>query len=136
MSEVTGLRVGDIVLDGTTAAHLHGKGRKDRSVPLWRSTAALIRGWKRRLEGTGDNKFLFPSRSGERMARSNVTQRLDLAVSTAAEKCPQLAGRSISPHTIRHYVSLLTMSRYSKAPAGLFGNCWLKSRTGPGDYPT
>ena len=60
VSEVIGLRVGDVVIDGATAAHLHGKGRKERSVPLWRSTALLIRGWKRRLEEAGDDSFLFP----------------------------------------------------------------------------
>ena len=106
VSEVIDLRVGDVVIDGTTAAHLRGKGRKERSVPLWRSTASLIRGWKRRLEGAGDDMFLFPSRGGGRMARSNVTQRLDLAVSAAAERHPQLARRSISPHTIRHTTAM------------------------------
>ena len=106
VSEVTGLRVGDVVIDGTTAAHLHGKGRKDRSVPLWRSTASLIRGWKRQLEDARDEHFLFPSRGGDRMARSNVTQRFDLAVSIAAERHPQLARRSISPHTIRHTTAM------------------------------
>ena len=40
------------------------------------------------------------------MARSNVTQRLDLAVSAAAERHPQLASRSISPHTIRHTTAM------------------------------
>lgn len=106
VSEAIGLWVGDVVIDGTMAAHLHGKGRKERSVPLWRSTASLIRGWKRRLEGVGDDRFLFPSRSGERMARSNVTQRLKLAVATAAERQPQLARRSISPHTVRHTTAM------------------------------
>lgn len=106
VSEVIGLRVGDVVIDGTMAAHLRGKGRKERSVPLWRSTASLIRGWKHRLEGAGDDKVLFPSRGGERMARSNVTQRLDLSVAAAAERHPQLARRSISPHTIRHTTAM------------------------------
>ena len=106
VSEVIGLHVGDVVIDGATAAHLHGKGRKERGVPLWRSTALLIRGWKRRLEEAGDDSFLFPSRGGERMARSNVTQRLDLAVSAAAERHPQLGRRSISPHTIRHTTAM------------------------------
>ena len=106
VSEVIGLRVGDVVIDGTMAAHLHGKGRKERSVPLWRSTASLIRGWKRQLEDAGDEHFLFPSRGGERMARSNITQRFDLAVSTAAERYPQLARRSISPHTVRHTTAM------------------------------
>jgi site-specific recombinase XerD len=106
VSEVIGLRIGDVVIDGTMAAHLHGKGRKERSVPLWRSTASLIRSWKRRLEGAGDDKFLFPSRGQDRMARSNVTQRFDLAVSAAAQRHPQLARRSISPHTIRHTTAM------------------------------
>lgn len=106
VSEGIGLRVGDVVIDGTMAAHLRGKGRKERSVPLWRSTASLIRGWKHRLEGTGDDRFLFPGRGGERMTRSNITQRLDLAVSVAAERHPQLARRSISPHTIRHTTAM------------------------------
>jgi len=40
------------------------------------------------------------------MARSNVTQRLKLAVATAAEPHPQLAQRSISPHTVRHTTAM------------------------------
>ncbi len=40
------------------------------------------------------------------MARSDVTQRLELAVSAAAERHPQLARRSISPHTIRHTTAM------------------------------
>ena len=110
VSEALGLRVVDVVVDGTAVAHLHGKGRKDRSVPLWRTTTKMIRNWKRRLNGTGEQDFLFPNRGGGCMARSNVTQRLELAVSAAAERYPQLARRSISPHTIRHYLPRPTMS--------------------------
>ena len=40
------------------------------------------------------------------MARSNVTQRLGLAVSAATERHPQLARRSISPHTVRHTTAM------------------------------
>ena len=40
------------------------------------------------------------------MARSNVTQRLELAVSIAAQHHPQLTRRSISPHTIRHTTAM------------------------------
>jgi len=106
VSEAIGLRVGNVVIDGSSVAHLHGKGRKERSVPLWRSTASLIRAWKCQMENAGDDKFLFPNRGGGRMARSNVTQRLDLAISAAAERHPQLAHRSISPHTIRHTTAM------------------------------
>jgi site-specific recombinase XerD len=106
VSEAIGLRVGDVVIDGPAVAHLHGKGRKERSVPLWRTTAQLLRNWRRRLDEAGADRFLFPNRGGGRMARSNVTQRLGLAVSTAAERHPQLARRSISPHIIRHTTAM------------------------------
>lgn len=106
VSEAIGLHVGDVVGDSSVVAHLHGKGRKDRSVPLWRSTANLIRNWKRRLDRPGEQAPLFPNRSGGHMVRSNVTQRLELAVSAAAKRYPQLMRRSISPHTIRHTTAM------------------------------
>ena len=106
VSEVIGLRIGDVIINGSAAVHLQGKGRKERSVPLWPSTTRLIRGWKRRLDDHGDDKVLFPNRSGVSMARSNVTQRLELAVSSAAQHHPQLTRRSISPHTIRHTTAM------------------------------
>ena len=106
VSEVIGLRIGDVIINGSAAAHLHGKGRKHRSVPLWPSTAGLIRVWKRRLGDRGDDKLLFPNRSGGIMARSNVTQRLELAVSIAAHQHPQLMRRPISPHTFRHTTAM------------------------------
>ena len=40
------------------------------------------------------------------MSRSNITQRLSLAVSAASKKQPQLEQRSISPHTIRHTTAM------------------------------
>ncbi len=40
VSEIVGVRVVDVALDGAACVHLHGKGRKDRSMPLWKSTAA------------------------------------------------------------------------------------------------
>ncbi|MER9133267.1 tyrosine-type recombinase/integrase [Mesorhizobium sp. M0768] len=100
------MRVGEVAVDGSAVAHLHGKGRKDRSVPPWRTTANLIRNWKRRLDYAGEENFLFPNRGGRCMARSNVTQRHELAVSAAAERYPQIARRSISPHTIRHSTAM------------------------------
>ena len=93
------------IADGSVV-HLQGKGRKERSVPLWRSTATLVRDWKRRLANEGDETFLFPSQRGGKLTRSNVAQRLALAVAAAAERCPQLAGRSVSPHCIRHSTAM------------------------------
>ena len=46
VSEIIGVKVGEVVLDeGAACVHLHGKGRKQRSVPLWRSTVKAVRAW-------------------------------------------------------------------------------------------
>lgn len=102
VSEIIDLRVKNLILDASPAVHLTGKGRKQRTMPLWRSTVTVMRAWKRRMGETADSAPLFPNRSGRTMSRSNVTQRLALAVAAAAEGHPQLLARSISPHTFRH----------------------------------
>lgn len=106
VSEIIGVRIGDLVLDGAPCVHLHGKGRKQRTVPLWRTTAALLRAWTRRLDGVAASSPLFPNSGGTAMTRSNVTQRLALSVQMAAADRPHLLGRDISPHTIRHTTAM------------------------------
>ena len=106
ISEIIDLRVKNLILDKSPSIHLMGKGRKQRTVPLWRSTITLMRAWKRRMGETEDNAPMFPNRRGEAMSRSNVTQPLALAVAAAAKQHPQLLKRSISPHTFRHTTAM------------------------------
>jgi site-specific recombinase XerD len=105
VSEVTGLRVADVLLDRASALHLHGKGRKDRIVPLWKSTASQLRGWFARID-RGPEAPVFPNRAGRPLSRSGVEHRLRVAIATASERCPSLLGRRISPHTIRHTTAM------------------------------
>ena len=107
VSEIASIKVGEVVLDeGSACVHLHGKGRKQRSVPLWRSTVRAIRAWLRRNPQFDSDSPLLPNCDGQSMSRWNVTQRLDRAVQVAAESCPDLATRPISPHTIRHTTAM------------------------------
>ena len=106
VSEIIGVRVADVVLAGTPCVHLHGKGRKQRSTPLWKSTIQEIRAWLRCNPKIGTDAALLPNRDGKAMTRSNVTQRLDIAVARAAKVHTSLANRSISPHTIRHSTAM------------------------------
>jgi len=106
VSEILDLRVGSVILDVSPVAHLEGKGRKRRSTPLWKPTAAIIRPWVRQLPRAGETAYLFPNSTGGRLSRSAVTQRLALAVQEATRTCPQLVGRAISPHTIRHTTAM------------------------------
>ena len=102
VSEIIGIRVADVVLDGVAFVHLHGKGRKQRAVPLWRSTVLEIRAWLRLNVQMTAESALLPNRNGQTMTRSNVELRLDLAVQSASKLNASLINRNISPHTIRH----------------------------------
>jgi integrase/recombinase XerD len=106
VSEIIGLRVSDVILEGSPCVHIHGKGRKQRTIPLWRKTAALLRAWKRELGEIAQTASIFPNRDGRAMTRSNVTQRLAIYVKTAAQRSPKLVGRPVSPHTFRHTTAM------------------------------
>src|SRR5882762_875660 len=96
VSEIIGVRVADVVLNGAACVHLHGKGRKQRSTPLWKSTVTEIRAWLRRNPTMTNDSALLPNRNGQAMTRSNVAQRLDIAVARAAKVDSSLAKRHIS----------------------------------------
>lgn len=106
VSEIIGVRVADVILDGVTFVHLHGKGRKERPVPLWRSTAKEIRAWLRANPALREGAPLLPNRAGHAMTRSNVEKRLTLAVQRAAAQHPSLLKQQVSPHIIRHTTAM------------------------------
>jgi len=101
VSEITDLRVRDVLLDRQTAVHLRGKGRKERDIPLWKNTATDLRGWLDRINPEPDRP-VFPNRTGEPLTRSGVRDRLARAVAKAEQQCPSLQGLHVSPHTLRH----------------------------------
>lgn len=105
LSEITGLCIGDVRLDRQACVHLHGKGRKERMVPLWKSTAKQVDSWLDRLGGDA-RAPVCPNRDGTRLSPSGVRSRLTRAVRHAATKCPSLRGRRISPHTLRHTTAM------------------------------
>jgi site-specific recombinase XerD len=105
VSEITGLRIADVLLDRASALHLHGKGRKERVVPLWKSTAAQLRAWLPHVDRS-PHAPVFPNRAGELLSRSGVEHRLRVALTKASERCASLATRRISPHTLRHTTAM------------------------------
>src|SRR3546814_7349551 len=58
------------------------------------------------MGGPAGDRILCPNRSGGRMTRSNVTQRLSLAVAIAGRKDPGPLERPVTPHTLRHTTAM------------------------------
>ena len=93
----------DLECERAQALHLHGKGRKERVVPLRKQTAKLLREWLPRI-GPEPQQPLFPNRFNQAMSRSGVASRLHRAANAATDRCPSLKDERVSPHLIRHYV--------------------------------
>ena len=106
VSEIIGVRVADVVLGQTSSIRLHGKGRKQRSLPLWKTTARAVRDWLHLNSQLQAESPLLPRRDGKPMTRANVAQRLKLAVQIASQKYPGLADMSVSPHLVRHATAM------------------------------
>lgn len=105
VSEATGLTNADVLLDRASALQLHGKGRKQRVVPLWKNTAAKLRAWRAHIDPAPDAP-VFPNRTGRPLSRSGVAHRLRVALDTASQRCPSLAKRHVTPHTLRHTTAM------------------------------
>ena len=106
VSEIIGVRVVDVVLDSAACVHLHGKGRKLRSIPMWDATVTEIRSWLRLNPTLRCEAALLPNRDGQAMSRSNVAQRLDVAVRRASVEQPSLLKKRVSPHILRHTTAM------------------------------
>ncbi len=106
VSEIIGVRVADVVLDRAACVHLHGKGRKQRSIPLWKATVQELRAWLRQNPQLCGEAALLPNRNGTPMTRSNVARRLELAVERALTQLPDLRKKRISPHLLRHTTAM------------------------------
>jgi site-specific recombinase XerD len=105
VSEVLGLRVRDVLATGSRHLALHGKGRKERTVPLWRSTQTRLRQWIK-LNNPGSDAPLLPNRFGQPLTRSGVAWQLRRLVQRATKTVPSLQQRRISPHTFRHTTAM------------------------------
>jgi integrase/recombinase XerD len=105
VSEALSVRVQDLQRHDYRAVQLLGKGRKQRTVPLWKETTQHIRAWLK-LAGLKPDQPLLPNRFGKAMTRTAVQQRLQLHLQTAQLNCPSLRHRRISPHTIRHATAM------------------------------
>ena len=64
VSEIVALKCMDIENIQCTALHLHGKGRKERVVPVWKRTSRALRHWLLQIDQQPQSP-LFPNRSGK-----------------------------------------------------------------------
>jgi len=98
-----------VCFDESTFLQLFGKGRKERTIPLWAETVKVLRAWFHEL-GPHTPNSAFPSIRGKPLSRDGVDYLLKRAIQRAVVNCPSLTSKKISPHLVRHYLPFLTIS--------------------------
>ena len=105
VSELVGLRIDDMMLQPQASVLIHGKGRKERCLPLWKETASAVRAWLS-VRGEAQVPELFLNARNDDMTRAGFEYILRKHVHAAETRCPSLSSKRISPHVLRHTCAL------------------------------
>ena len=108
VSELIGLRIDDLNLQPNASVLVHGKGRRERCLPLWKETTSALRAWLA-IRGTVLVPELFLNACGEPMTRSGFEYILRKHARIAANHCPSLLTKRVSPHVLRHTCALTVL---------------------------
>jgi site-specific recombinase XerD len=107
VSEATGVDAADLRLAPPHQVLLHGKGRKQRLVPLAADLARTMRTLCReRALGHDERRPVFVGVHGERLTRFGATHLVRRAAARAAIEMPALAQSRVSPHLFRHTLAM------------------------------
>lgn len=104
ISEALQLREQDIQWGPPSTVCLHGKGRKERVLPLLNPLRDEL---KRTLSQSSHqpSALVFRNYLGQPLTRFGVDKRLHQTVQRASHSCPSLVGRKVSAHLFRHTVA-------------------------------
>ena len=108
VSELLEIKVSDIHgADSVNHASviIHGKGRKQREVPLWKTTVKYINKYLKTYTAECTD-YLFINKNGDELTRSGVRTRINKLVSQATAQVPSLREKTVTLHTFRHSVAM------------------------------
>jgi site-specific recombinase XerD len=107
VSEIVGLQATDLRLTEPPSVQLRGKGKKERSCPLWSETARLL---VELLEEQGTPldkpESVFRNRCGGRLTRFGVRIILRKHIERAIPRMPSLKHKRLHPHSMRHSTAI------------------------------
>lgn len=109
VSELVGIRLDEVHFTGRyLEARIRGKGRRERTLILWKSVADALRSWLA-VRGDAAMPELFLNAWGRPMTRSGFEHVLEGHVAAAARRCPSLRKKRVSPHVLRHSCAVNTL---------------------------
>lgn len=70
-------------------------------IPLQKNTTKLVTAWLADLPPERDGP-LFPTSNGTTLTRAALGKLVARHTATATARCPSIAGKNVTPHTLRH----------------------------------
>ncbi len=107
VSELTGLCIDDVAPRSRTIL-VHGKGRRERALPLWKTSASALRAWLA-VRGTVAAAELFVNARGQPFSRWGFAYVLRRHAETARRRCSSMANKKLSPHVLRHTCAMVVL---------------------------
>jgi integrase/recombinase XerD len=105
VSELIGLRRCDIILGAGPHVRCEGKGRKQRFTPLRQEAVEVLTQWLRECPAEPATPAFASSRGGP-LSRDAVERLVARHQRGAAEHCPSLKRKRVTPHVLRHTAAM------------------------------
>ena len=112
VSELIHIKVSDIRLSTPAQILVHGKGRKNRYVPISTKTVKLLSLYfdKEELRSSiYSERFLFLNRSGHQFTRAGITYILQKYTTMIHNEHPMDFPEKLTPHCLRHTKAMLML---------------------------
>ena len=105
VSEIISLRLSDITL--STGAHIRcfGKGGKERSTPITKKTASIVKSWIAKCKLNEDD-LVFTNARRSMLSRDGFRYILNKHIKRTSDTCGTLKKKRISPHSLRHTTAM------------------------------
>ena len=105
--ELVDLDVNHVRFSRPCHVRILGKGRKERTCPLWTETVQAIKSYLAARPVRLDEAVpLFVNAEGNRLSRFGLRHIIAHRVAEAAKVCPSLFTRKVTPHTWRHTTAM------------------------------
>jgi site-specific recombinase XerD len=103
VQEIADLRACDLQLNKPFQVRVFGKGRKERYIPLWPQTAAVLRDFSKQQNlDLRSEARIFLNHRGEPLSRFGIRYILARRLNRASEEAPNLRKKRLHPHSMRH----------------------------------
>jgi site-specific recombinase XerD len=106
VSEMANLKGSNVIRNnGHCQLTVLGKGRKERTIPLWSITEKILAKYIHE-NSIRENDYLLVGRNVLHLTRSGIRNRINYVVEKAELKCPSLKKKNITPHVFRHSTAM------------------------------